>query len=183
MIPVTQQKDLAHRLQEWVMENRTFLILILIGGIGFFGLLAGIHFWHQKQSQGTRAGLFAMIDSAHQAREQKDWAGCVSEFEKIYQQSNRQPFFRALALHGQGSCLQGSGEFLQAAQRFERAAKEPGHVEPLASLFEAARCYQMTGQPQGEERLEALLKEEKLSPELKEKILEELLWYRLRKDS
>lgn len=204
---IDSPKDLAHRLQGWVAENRTLLIFLLIGGVGFFSLLAGINAWRQAQETKalelyylakedptslkalvqdyptTPSGLLALIDLAYQAVEQKNWVDCRRAFETLYNQATRQPFFRLLALHGQGSCLRGQGEFLPAAQLFERAAKEPGHVEPLASLFEAARCYQMAGdQAQAEERWQALLKEENLSPELKEKILEELLWVQQQKN-
>lgn len=201
------QKDLAHRIQEWVMANRTFLLLVLAGGIGFFGLLAGVNAWrHSKETKaleayylaeqdparlkelvetysGTAPGLLAIVDLAYQEGEQKNWENCIGTFENLYTQAKRQPFFRVLALHGKGSCLRGKGELLQSAQLFERAAKEPGHADPFVSLYEAARSYQMAGEAQGVERLEALLKEEKISPELREKVLEDLLWLRLQKKS
>lgn len=207
-IPGMPKKDLAHRLLDWVQENKNLLILMLLGGIGFFGILAGIAAWRQSQEEKaltlfyaaqkgeetekieavikkypkTPSGILALANLASKDFENQNWDSCIARYEDLYKKAS-QPFFRVLALHGKGACLEGKKEYSQAAEIFERAAKEPGHVDSLLSRFEAARSYSLAKDPSAAEKLEGLLKEEKLSPQLKEAIQTELLWIRLQKGS
>lgn len=197
------QKDFAHRVQEWVQENKTFLVLILIAGVGFFGILIGTSSWFEsKDTRGhealyeakeekeslqkvasdfpkSEAALWSLVKLAKMAQKEKDSDTCIRNFEEAYTRS-RQSFFRVLALHGKAICLRDQGQFKEAASVFERASKEPGHVDPLVSLFEEARSYHLGGDSLAMEKYETLLRKEGLSKELKDKIEEQLLWLRLK---
>lgn len=135
--------DLAHRLQGWVAENKFFLILVLAGGIGFFGLLAGLTVWHHQSQEKAAVVRFDLIEQAQAARSAKDWPGCVGYYEELYRQAKHDPFYRVLALHGIGTCQREGGDLEASALAFERAAKEPGHVGPSVSDEEAKKSREM----------------------------------------
>lgn len=194
------------KILKWVQENTTFLVLFLVAGVAFFGFLGGVNYWRNakeskaleayaqaqndktklekviQEYEGSNVVLLALADLSGKAIQDKDWDRCIAYNEFLYTQA-RQPFFRVLALHGQGTCLRGKGLFLEAAKIFERASKEPGHVDPLVSRFESARSYQMAKDPKAEEYFQNLLKGKDLSPFLKDKVEEELSWHRLQKNS
>ncbi len=176
LIPAAS-RDSAHKLLEWVHENKTLLVLLLIGGIGFFGLLAGIHLWKNSRDEKNVTELLAMAESARKDFDSGAWESCLARYDALYQKSGK-PFFKVLALHGKGSCLIGKKEYRAAAEVFERAAKEPGHVDPLYSRLEAARSYRLAEDPGALEKLEALAKEEKISARIKKEVEEEIAWFR-----
>lgn len=144
-LEIGPKQDLAHRLQAWVQENRLFLVLVLVGGMGFFGLLAGLKVWQEKGEEKAAAQRFELITKAKAAEAAKDWLACRQHYEALYLQSKRSPFFRVLALHGIGTCQREAGEFEASAKTFERAAKEPGHVDPSVSQEEAKKSLEMVG--------------------------------------
>lgn len=174
---------MSQRLQNWVEENKTLLVWLLVGGVGFFGLLAGITMWRGTREKEALSLLLTLVDDAKKAFEDQKWDECILKYETLYKEAPHYPFFRVLALHGKGTCLRGKKEFLESAKVFERASLEPGHVDPLASRFEAIRSYQLGGDPKAEELYQALLKEERLSNDLKAKVEEELSWYKSQKKS
>ena len=178
-----QHKDFSQRLQEWVYANKKFLVLLLVGGVVFFGLLAAITVWRTSNTNKVGSELLSMVDLAKESQNKEKWDDCIAQYEAVYQKRSAALFFRVLALHGKATCLRGKGDFTEAAQTFERAALEPGHVDSLSSRFEAARSYGLAGDPKAEELYQALLKEKNLSPDLKDKVEEQLLWIKLRKKS
>lgn len=134
-----KKPDLAHRLSAWVAQNKVFLILVLAGGLGFFALLAGVSVWQGGREEKAAAERFALIEKARTAAEAGDWKACIQHYESLYTLSKRTAFFRVLALHGIGACQRSSGDIQAAARTFERAASEPGHVDPDFSREEAKR--------------------------------------------
>ena len=144
-LEIGQKQDLAHRVQAWVQENKLLLVLVLVGGIGLFGILAGLTVWRQKGEEEAAAARFGLIEQARAAGEAKDWAACTQHYQALYQQSKHSPFYRVFALHGIGTCQREAGDFEGAAATFERAAKEPGHVDPKVSEAEAKKSREMVG--------------------------------------
>ena len=144
---IGQKQDFPRRLYAWALENKVFLILVLIGGIGFFGILGGVTLWHQAGEEKAAVARFDLIEKALAAKKAKDWAACSRHYEELYTLSKRSPFYRVFALHGIGTCQREAGEFETSAQTFERAAKEPGHADPSVSQAEAKKSLEMAAQP------------------------------------
>lgn len=174
--------SLAHRLDRWVHENKTFLLFLLLGGVCFFGLLGGITLWKQGRESNAKVELLELAGRAAEALKGQQWETCISRYESLYKKADH-PFFRVLALHGKGSCLRGKKDYKEAVEVFERAAKEPGHIDPLVSLFEMARTYQLEGRPEALEKFQGLLKKEKLSSSLKTEIEKQIEWIQSQKKS
>lgn len=140
------KQDLAHRLHAWALANKLFLILVLIGGIGFFGMLAGLTLWYQTKEEKGGVERFGLIEEARQAFQAQNWEACIQHYQGLYLQAKDSSFYRVLALHGIGTCQRGAGDFKASAQTFERAALEPGHADPSASRQEATRSLEMVSQ-------------------------------------
>ncbi|OGQ04225.1 MAG: hypothetical protein A3F82_07805 [Deltaproteobacteria bacterium RIFCSPLOWO2_12_FULL_44_12] len=176
-----QQKDLAHRLFHWADTHRIHLVLTLAGGIAFTGLLMGTIFLSEKREGAALETLVSLSHSAKQSLDNKNFEACSANYEKLYQTATRQPFYRILALHGLASCYKAQNDFKKAYEYLDRASKEPGHVEPNLSRFEAAVCLELAKDPTAETAYQVLLKESDLNPELKNKIEERYLWLQLQK--
>lgn len=195
------------KIQLFIHENKQKFLFVLVGGIAFFGLLAGWQAWSTFQENkavasyvgaegnsskleavihdfgGSKVALLAQVDLAILAQEEKNWSLCQERFERLYNAAKRKIFFRVFALHGIGYCQREEGKFAEAALTFERAAKEPGHVNPAVSRLEAARSLDLGKDPKAEEAYTKLLEEKELSPELKAQIEEKLKWLREQKKS
>lgn len=182
---------------KWIDENKKVLLALLAGGVLFFAGLAGLSYWRDLKEQKaqealylaeknqtdlqqvvlehpkTKAAFLALIDLAQKSLQENKMESCLDFYDQLYQQAGDEPFFRVTALHGKADCHRAQKEGAKACSFYEQAAKEPGHADPMASRFEAARCL-------GEPALKTLLDEKNLNEEWKNKIESELIWLALR---
>lgn len=153
---------------------------ILIGGLALFALLAGLWFWQGARTAKNKTDWLALIDSAKQEEAKQNWDGCIQKFEDLYRAGSQEAFYRIFALHGMGICARGKGDTAGAIGFFERAAKEPGHEDPFASRYEAARSYALAGDStKALEYYQQLLDDKQLTPKWKEIIEGDWLWLKL----
>lgn len=200
----TGEKDFAHRVLDWVSQNQKTLLLILVGGVLFFGTLAVTHFRKSSNEQKAQTDLylagtdtkaiaeiskefpessankFALIRQGIQKEKEGNLESCLQVYTSLYNQSKKDAFFRVFALHGTARCYMARKDYQGAALAYERAALEPGHVRPDISRYEAARCYTWAGDPKAEEIYRALSTSQNLPEKLKERVEEQLIWYALR---
>lgn len=197
---ITEGKSLGvlERFERWALSHLSFLILATIVVLGMSALLLGFHFWsNSSESKAQKllyelsktdgeltevmrkfpksnAALLAAVQDAVGELKTKNYDACVTNYETAYERARREPFFRVLALHGVGTCLRFKGDFKKSAETFERAAKEPGHVDPSLSRFESIVSLELDGDPTAKEKYQELLRSS-MNPQLKQKVEEKWL--------
>jgi len=108
---------------------------------------------------GTRASHEALFYLGNTYYALNDYDNAMKSFEQFLKRNTKWPLLKASAAVGVGNCYEQKGQFLLAAEEYEKVAdRYPDSAMAPEALISAARCYQAMAQAQAAKPLYERLK-------------------------
>jgi TolA-binding protein len=98
-----------------------------------------------NSSGGTRSGKLARFYLAQSLYNTDEYAAAQEHFRKFASSFSGDDYIKTAALAGEAACLEQQGQFVQAAEKYQKITKK--YDTPFAAryLLRAARCYAQAG--------------------------------------
>lgn len=93
---------------------------------------------------GTKSASKGVYFLAYTYFQKGEYENAIKYFQKYLEDYADDPILTNAAYSGVGACFEQQGNFLEAAQSYEKGAKKfPNHYNAPQQLIDAARCYKL----------------------------------------